>query len=432
MAQAGRSDAPLRVHITNCVLLNGGDAAIVEATIETLQRLLARPVEVTVFDQQPEVAARLFPQLRVLPWPWHVFCRRGGPRAWRLVRSAFAVGRASVAAFLIGRGAGALARPLLRRSELAFLTEYARADLVVSKGGTYLVERYRLAPHLFDFRLCLLLGRRLVLGPQSLGPFRRAGTRRELRRILSRATVFVRDERSRRHLLELGVPDAITTADSAFALASSERLAAAGSESVPGHPRIAISVREWGGPAERARYVEAMAALTTHLVRRYDASVVFLSTCQGVPEYVTDDSAVARAVVDVLPQDVTDRVELDSRWHAPSELRDLVADFDAVVATRLHFAILALAAGVPVLPIAYEFKTDELFARLGLADHVQPIRGLDPAGLTAAFDRFAAALPSCREELFHRVAAERQQALAALGQIADMLEPRQGLPPTGD
>lgn len=36
----------------------------------------------------------------------------------------------------------------------------------------------------------------------------------------------------------------------------------------------------------------------------------------------------------------------------------------------MHMAILALTSGTPVFPITYEFKTQELFNRLGLGEWV--------------------------------------------------------------
>jgi colanic acid/amylovoran biosynthesis protein len=68
---------------------------------------------------------------------------------------------------------------------------------------------------------------------------------------------------------------------------------------------------------------------------------------------------------------------------------------------------------VPVLPIAYEFKTDELFARLGLDDFVQPIDTLDDESLCDALDRFLAALPQICALLPLAVESARRSAFAA-------------------
>src|SRR3546814_6657409 len=67
------------------------------------------------------------------------------------------------------------------------------------------------------------------------------------------------------------------------------------------------------------------------------------------------------------------RVRVDDRFHTPEALRDRYAGYDMVVATRMHAAILALCAGTPVMPLAYEFKTAELFGRLGFAGKVPSI-----------------------------------------------------------
>ncbi len=79
----------------------------------------------------------------------------------------------------------------------------------------------------------------------------------------------------------------------------------------------------------------------------------------------------------------------------------------------MHAGILALIAGTPVLPIAYEFKTHELFARLGMAEWVQDIESVTGASLRSALDGFVEALPSLEGPLFEGVA--REQALAREG-----------------
>ena len=68
--------------------------------------------------------------------------------------------------------------------------------------------------------------------------------------------------------------------------------------------------------------------------------------------------------VATLPDEIRARVRVDGDFHTPDELLELLRDFDWVVATRMHLAILTLGVGTPVLPIAYEFKTTELFKSL--------------------------------------------------------------------
>ena len=144
---------------------------------------------------------------------------------------------------------------------------------------------------------------------------------------------------------------------------------------------------------------------------------------------MTDDSRLAREIVDLLPGAVASRIEVSSDWHRPRELQERFGEFDLVVAVRMHAAILALNAGVPVLPIACEFKTKELFGRLGLGDFVLDAETMTPEGTVEALDRFLSELPDRRAGLFGAVERERESALGAMQKIAAMVE---GSVPAGD
>src|SRR5690606_19650232 len=124
------------------------------------------------------------------------------------------------------------------------------------------------------------------------------------------------------------------------------------------------------GDTAMERYLDAVAAAVAQLLTWREARVTFLSTCQGCAEYWADDAAVADRVVERLPPALRCRVEVDREFRSPKALLEVLSGFDMAIATRMHVAILAMCVGTPVLPIAYEFKTTELFAQLGLRDHV--------------------------------------------------------------
>ena len=99
------------------------------------------------------------------------------------------------------------------------------------------------------------------------------------------------------------------------------------------------------------------------------------------------------------------------------ELRRKLGEYDLVVATRMHAAVLALSAGTPVFPIAYEFKTTELFARLGFADVVQDIESLSPTRIVKGLDRSLGGLDAIRPSLMDGVLREHASAVG----VADLL-----------
>jgi colanic acid/amylovoran biosynthesis protein len=317
------------------------------------------------------------------------------------------------------------ARLLLTAEELKDLVEYNTADLVIANGGTTLIENHRLEPHIFDFNVTLFLRRPLILFTQSLGPFRTPSHSVALRRIFDKSTlVLLRDRESLDNLLALGVAnkEMYITADVALALGDADAIERAANNASPLCPsmNVAISAREWKFFRTVSRvvgmdnYIEALRTLTAHLVERYNARVTYLSSCQGVPEYSDDDSAIASRIVEGLPDGIREWVMVDKDFHPPDELMRRIREYDLVIATRLHMSILALSVGVPVLPIAYTFNGKELFERLGQGRWVQDIEEISGPSLLIAADAFLKAVPGIRRTLFGAVQREREQAIQSV------------------
>lgn len=412
-----------RVLITNCVALNGGDAAILYGLLGRLRAAIGPELEVVVVDDQPEDVRRRYPELDTTP---RLDTTLGAPPSLRILGPLVAElqrARVLTGAWCIGRGKTNLPRLWLSSVQRSALEMFSRSTAVVSTGGTYLVERYPITGRLLELEVALAMRRPLILFTQSLGPFTQPRHQRAMRRIVSGARlVLLRDERSHRHLMDLGIPgDRVhVVADSAFALSArrptrtDQRL------------RVAVSVRDWpyatgDASATNDRYRDAIRALVERLVGHRGAEVTFLSTCQGAPEYWADDSAVGAAIVDQLDPGVRGSVHVDRAFHTPQELLDALGGFDLVVATRMHMAILALVAGVPVFPIAYESKTRELFERLRLGHWVRDLDEVRGSSLPDDVERFLDQLPELAGPLRASVDAERRSALATADALARAL-----------
>ncbi|MEZ4699533.1 MAG: polysaccharide pyruvyl transferase family protein [Rhodothermales bacterium] len=411
----------MKILVTNTVLLNGGDAAILIAIVRQLRTAFGADAHIEICEARPDAAAALYPEFIVREALVNAFLMpaRDGwlRRIWGVIRFAMwhlARPRAYAAARLHAGGRPRLARLLLTRRQRAAFEAYAGADLIVSTGGTYLVEHYSLAPRLFEFTIARLLRKPLVFYTQSLGPFNRPAHRKKLRAVFDDAQlVLLRDEQSLGYLRDIGVANdrVHVMPDVVFALRDPDRRPVRSDE---GRPRVAVSVRSWQhfrnqSPEDGMRgYLQAVAAGVEHLVTRYDAEVVFLSTCQGVPAYRIDDSGVGRQVVDLLPASVRPRVRVDADFHRPEALLEALAGFDLVIATRMHMAILSMLAGTPVAPIVYEFKTRELMELVDYAAwagtattmDIDTLRGEE---LTKTIDTLLARLPEARRILSDRV-----------------------------
>lgn len=396
----------MKIVITNTVCLNGGDAAILQAVALLLREAFGQESDIVVLDRSPEIARKYYPNFHFEQ------ILIDGIAAPLLVRPIQSLARR------VASGATWL-QPFLPAFAQNALRHYREADLVVSTGGTYLVEHYRLEARAFEFDLIEKAGRPLILFTQSLGPFRKQESQRLLTSHFRRARlILLRDDRSRDHLLEIGVPGKHlrVVGDSVFALATEPTLARLGERRLPERgAQVVVSIRDWkhfSGDRDDSmqRYLASVVAMVEYLVRDLGARVQFLSTCQGIGEYATDDSAVAARLVDSLPEDVRPHVVADRSFHSTDELLELFGAADFVIATRMHAAILSLIAGTPVLPIAYEFKTTELFASLGFAELTLQIDTMAPEPSVATLKQFLNRLDSLRPELSTRVRQQFQSA----------------------
>lgn len=419
----------MNIVIANTTLLNGGDAAINEATMFILRRALGEEVSFVCYDAAPAVARRYHPGLAIRS---ALFDQLSAQMPRWLPRKVAQI--LVLAICRLARNGGGAALRLLPAEIRRSLAEYRAADLVVSAGGTYLVGHYRLTPRIFDFLVVLALGRPLVLFTQSIGPLPRRGRDRLLLRFSLRraALIMVRDDRSRRELAGIGVAGefVVQCPDAVFALAGSGPVARDLRRRNP--PRIAVSVRDWpfiqgkrdGGEDAMNRYLDAVAGFVRSAVEVDGAQVTLISTCQGIPEYWTDDSRTASGVLARLSPHVRANVELDGTFRQTEALIERLRQFDLVVATRMHAAILALCAGVPVVPIAYEFKTRELFDALGVGELTSDIETVDAETLYAAWRTAARRSANGHTGgMWRRVALARINALACGRLVAAVAAP---------
>lgn len=373
----------MRVVITNFVISNAGDAAILAGIVSSLQDT-ATISDLVVFDSNAANTAPLYPEWNVsqqLSNPYlaqPTFVRRLGRKAQLTVLATLA--RSPVLAKMMASSHRVVRTPLTK-----YLSVIAQADVVISAGGTYLVDHYDFSTKVLELRLAAAFRRPIVLWTQSMGPFRSERARAQIMQLSGKVDgVFFRDQRSRNNWDRVNAPAAIeaVVADGAFALTP-----AMPAESRADSKHAIICIRDWehqgadGGAVDRDAYILAVRFLASGLIAQ-GWRVTSSSTCQGVPGY-RDDSVFAAEAFKGIP------VEIDRAQRSPQALQHQLASADLVVTARMHLAILALIQRTPAVAIAYEFKTTELFESLGLAEQVVRIEDIS----TEWAERLIASLP---------------------------------------
>ena len=377
----------MKVVITNTVLANGGDAAILLAIREQIYRVFGTGTSVVVADSRPDAVRSFYPELELVETLAGQLYgqKRTGLLGklwglWRFLNWYLGTWRLSWAARLFF-SRPRWAKRLARKEEWHVLHHYASADLVIATGGTYLVDHYWIGQPVFELGVVARLKRPLVLYTQSMGPFQKKRFRKRLKALFEYASlILLRDEKSKQALESLCgplsqafvAPDAVIGYQGGKYAGEPER-----------EPVAAISVRNWPyfkrvSPEEgMQRYKQAVARAARYLIEKKNMRVLFISTCQGVEGYTYDDAGVAESIRMMVPEPGRARITVNSEYHHPDALIARLSSCRLVIATRMHMAILSLVARTPVIPIAYEFKTSELVKNTGLTAYLPGIESCD-------------------------------------------------------
>lgn len=244
------------------------------------------------------------------------------------------------------------------------LVDYIRSfDLVVdTRAGDSFTDIYgmqRLWVMSLMAATVVRAGVPLVLGPQTIGPFRtRRG--RGLARLTLRASgvVMARDSMSARAAERLGRPVDVTTTDVVFALPTptvdQTRDVVVNPSGLLWHPNPHM---------DAATYRQVLRQLIRRLKER-GRSVSVLAHVLDSP-LVDNDVPVVRQLAQ----------EFDVEPVVPADLHDaraILASSRLVVGSRMHACLNALSVGTPAIPLAYSRKFKPLLDEIGWPFTIDP------------------------------------------------------------
>jgi colanic acid/amylovoran biosynthesis protein len=304
----------------------------------------------------------------------------------------------------------------------------AEQDLVILVGGSNIFDDHGVPATLSLPRLTEVLspaqagvraGVPVLLLGHTLGPFARPLGRRIARRLLAGVgRAVVRESRSIPVARKVGLAVVEEAPDLAFAI-TPERSAKVDRmlTELPVHPSrvLVMSARTHPtlGVDADGRLVEVFAEAARRLVADgiLDGIAVVAHTIGPTP--VEDDRPISRGLVDAL---VGVPVVLVDEDISPAELSAFYGSVGAVVAVRLHAAILALNGGTPTFAVSYlTAKTQGVMTQVGLPDAVADFATVTAAEIVAGITAQLAD-PSLRATLEGR-AVERRQELFARGAV---------------
>ncbi len=275
-------------------------------------------------------------------------------------------------------------------------------DLLVSGGGSLLQDvtsRRSVIYYLMIIRMAQLLGKKVIIYSQGIGPINSEKNRRRTIRVLKPLKyIIVRDEASAEFLRKNGIPadHVYVTADPVLKLKNPgletgrQILAEAGLDVNGDTPVVGFAIK--GTDDTELKQEMANAAMMMH--EKYGVRIVL------IPFHYTEDSPVTRQLSGCLGDMA---VALDRKF-STEEMMSVIGNMDYIVGVRLHSLIHAATMGVPMIGVSYDPKINQFMKGLGLKA-LSSIYDFEAEFLVEEFER----IMNNRESYIEKINAGREK-----------------------
>lgn len=238
------------------------------------------------------------------------------------------------------------------------------------------------------FPLCRILRVPFVKYTADIGPFKSKWNRFFGRHYMDKCMelIFARSETSKKSVEALGVRTPVRVLpDSAFIMRYDiASPAAAASRSGLRRPIIGISVSFQIYKRLKEGYIKALALFIDKVSEQYGASVILIpnDTC-SLP---INDIKVAEMVVE--SANSRDCLLMDNSQLSADEIKSVIANCDALLASRYHSVIAGLSAAVPTIVLGWHHKYTDVLSLFGLGELVLTAEEFSFEKLWGKFEHF--------------------------------------------
>lgn len=325
---------------------NAGDAALVAAIMDNVDRALGRRIRYEIPTPRPAYIRDYYPN-DVVPvgmMPWQASIKMLG---WPTLRS-------------------------ILRTDLTLIFDAILFDRALFNPlFNFLSTLYLLLP------IARRRGQRMACYDAGIGPIHTPAGRHMLRRVLGCMDfITVRDEEALALLRDNGIthPRVRLAADAALnaPVPDAARLDAMFRQAglTPGEPVLGINVNRyldtWASPGRRSMgpeaFLQTFAGAINKVAGTLRVPVVFVTTQHH-------DVPITRELMRRLAPGIRTAL-ITNRDHDHAEIKGVLGRVDLLCGMRLHSLILASAGLAPVVGIAYQPKVSYYFNSLGLGDGV--------------------------------------------------------------
>lgn len=352
--------------LINSVAINGGDEALLKATILGFD-LYFKEYNLIVLCNNPKLYEKHIDYV-FFDWDWEYAFKKADNNESRFLYLFKKIIRILLNKILKVEFNSKFSRFFSSNREKRVYNILKESDLVVSSAGGYLHDFYWYNNRLRTFEfLKNILEKPYFIFAQSVGPFWKNENYEKLKMVFNNAeSIILRENYSYNHLKEIGYhcKNVIVATDVAFNLYSNYGRPATKIKKLN---KIIVNFRDWKYEDKDGKLLEKAIVLTKHLLNN-DFELTFLSTCQGIRAY-NDDALLSQKIFDSLDNRLRQKCTVLYKKYNLEDFIEKLKKHDAYIGMRLHGAILSLMTGLPSLNIAYEDKTFGIYDNLELSDY---------------------------------------------------------------
>lgn len=229
-----------------------------------------------------------------------------------------------------------------------------KSDILFSGGGSLLQDvtsSKSLFYYLFIISLALILGKKVIIFAQGIGPVNNKFSQKITKFILKKCSyVTVRDEKSLNLLKEWGV-DADLVPDPVWNLPVGKRYP---------HNILGIQLRTWKTLTENM-----ITALAKSVAEAFSDKKIFIYALQK-----SQDKEVCLQFEEKLNEFSPNTYTQIIAGKSPSEITASFSQLDLLIAMRYHACLIGLKYKMNVLPIVYDPKVESLADEFGLTNRI--------------------------------------------------------------
>jgi len=276
---------------------------------------------------------------------------------------------------------------------------YFESDIIISAPGNFLYSSGKFG---FTFLIiaytiiyAFLAGKPLYMLPQSIGPLHNFRDKLLTKWIINHARiVMVREQISQKEIQKIGItnsqclliPDLAFNFEGTPVKEAKAWLYSYGIDITQDQPLLGLTMINWGAQTSQAeiqnRYENSLLNLSNYFLETTNGKIIFFPQVYS-NTIVSDDRIPTQRVINRI-QKISQVVYINDPT-PPALLKTSYGLMNIFIGTRMHSNIFALSEGVPVIAIAYRYKTLGIMQMLGLEKWVIDIENISSETLISMY-----------------------------------------------